>query len=117
MREYKEGEKKEMARPRKALKFADVLGPLGIADLKVLKTEVAVETRHKEREELRTKSEQESRKMRDRIKIGQTISFHQSGPNGQLIKAEVIGIFANKVQVEVGGRKRSVALTRVTAVG
>ena len=106
-----------MPRPRKALKFADILGPMDIADLKTLKNEASAEIRLKEREVQRIKSEQEALKIRDKIKIGQKVTFEQFGADGGSIKAAVIGIFSNKVQVEVEGRKKSVALTRIIAVG
>lgn len=105
-----------MPRPRKALKFADVLGPMDVSDLKILKAEVAVEIRLKERQEIRLKLEQESRKIRDKIRIGQKITFEQSGVSGKTVEAEVIGIFADKVQVEVDGRRRSITLKRVKSV-
>ncbi len=105
-----------MSRPRKTLKFESLLGPLSVDELKILKAEIAVKIRQKEREESLKKAELSSRKLRDKIKIHQKISFTHSTPGGQLIKAEVIGIFADKVQVEVGGRKRSVALSRIVAV-
>jgi hypothetical protein len=105
-----------MARPRKTLKFADVLGPLNVEELKLLKSEVTAEIRVKEREAARERAEAEARKIRDKIRIGQKITFEQRGAGGGTIKADVIGIFAEKVQVEVGGRKRSIALTRISAV-
>ncbi len=105
-----------MARPRKALKFAEVLGPLSLSDLKILKAEVVIEIRLKERAVQRTKKEQESSKLRNKIKIGQTISFKQSSPTNKIVKATVLGIFADKVQVEVNNRKRSVALSRVLTI-
>jgi len=105
-----------MARPRKALKYSDVLSPLSVADLKLLKNEVVAEIRIKEREIIKANSEEAARKVRDKIRIGSKISFDKKGTGGGSIKAEVIGIFADKVQVEVDGRKRSVALTRVNNV-
>ncbi len=105
-----------MARPRKALKFADIVTPLSIADLKVLKTEVAAEIRIKERDESRQRSEAEAKKVLNKIRIGSTVEFDQRGAGGGSIKADVIGIFADKVQVEVDGRKRSVALVRIKNV-
>jgi hypothetical protein len=105
-----------MARPRKTLKFADVLSPLSVADLKQLKNEVTAEIRVKERELIKAKSEETARKVRDKIRIGSKISFKKKGSESGSIKAEVIGIFADKVQVEVDGRKRSVALVRVVSV-
>ena len=105
-----------MARPRKTMRFSDTLTPLSVADLKQLKAEVTSEIRVKEREALRQKSEQEARKMRDKIRIGSKIVFSQRGAGGGALKAEVIGIFADKVQVEVDGRKRSIALTRIENV-
>ena len=41
-----------MARPRKTLKYADILGPLGTEELKQLKNEISAEIRIKEREAL-----------------------------------------------------------------
>ncbi len=105
-----------MARPRKTLKFADTLTPMSIADLKQLKTEVITEIRSKEKELERAKSEENALKIRDKIRIGQKVSFRQRGAGGALAKSEVIGIFADKVQVEVDGRKRTVALTRIESV-
>lgn len=105
-----------MARPRKVLKFASILTPLSIADLKILKSEVIIETRLKGMATIRDRKEQESRKMRNKIKIGQAITFKQSGPNGRTIEAEVLGIFADKVQVNIEDRKRSVSLTRILSV-
>lgn len=105
-----------MARPRKTMRFADILSPLSVADLKQLKTEVGSEIRVKEREALREMNEENARKMRDKIRIGQRITFDQRGAGGGVVKAEVIGIFADKVQVEVDGRKRSIALTRIDSV-
>ena len=106
-----------MPRSRKELKFANILEPMSIADLKTLKTEVTVAIRLKEREVQRIKNKQEALKIRDKIKIGQKITIDQHGASSGSIKATVTGIFSDKVQVEVGGRKRSIALTRVTAVG
>ncbi len=105
-----------MARPRKALKFANVLGSLSVPDLKILKNEVAIELRLKERAVQRTLKEQDASKLRNKIKIGQTISFKQSSPTNKVVEATVLGIFANKVQVEVNNRKRSVALSRVLSI-
>ncbi|MCG8453636.1 MAG: hypothetical protein MI717_10695 [Spirochaetales bacterium] len=105
-----------MPRPRKALKFANVLTPLNVADLKILKAEVASEIRVKEREAMKVKSAEEARKVRDKIRIGQKISFAQRGAGGGLMKAAVIGIFQDKVQVEVEGRKRSISITRIESV-
>ena len=105
-----------MARPRKTLKFAEILNPLSVADLKQLKAEAVAEIRVKERELVKAKSEETARKLRDKIRIGSKISFSKKGAGGGSIKAEVIGIFADKVQVEVDGRKRSVALIRVVSV-
>ena len=105
-----------MARPRKTMRFSDILSPLSVADLKQLKSEVTSEIRVKEREAVRAKDEEEARKMRDKIRIGQRIVFNQRGAGGGSVKAEVIGIFAEKVQVEVDGRKRSIALTRIEGV-
>ena len=105
-----------MARPRKVQKFADMLSPLSIADLKQLKTETTAEIRVKEREEARVKSEAEAKKVLNKVRIGSKVSFAQAGAKGGVLKAEVIGIFADKVQVVVDGRKRSVALTRIQSV-
>ena len=105
-----------MPRLRKVLKFADVLGPMSISDLKILKNEAVSEIRLKEREAQRIKNEQEAIKTRDKIRIGQKVTFDQRGAGGGSIKASVIGIFSDKVQVEVGGRKRSIALTRITSI-
>ena len=105
-----------MARPRKTLRYADVLDPLSIADLKVMKDEVVTEIRVKERELKKAKSEEIARKVRNKIRIGSKISFSKKGTGGGTVKAVVIGIFADKVQVEVDGRKRSVALVRITTV-
>jgi len=106
-----------MARPRKTMKFADILSPLSIDDLKTLKSEVTTEIRVKERNTAREKMEAEARKIRDKIKIGQKVSFNESGSGNGSVKAEVVGIFAEKVQVVVDGRKRSIALTRISSVG
>ena len=105
-----------MPRPRKTLKFADVLGPMSVSELKVLKNEAVSEIRLKEREAQRMKDEQEALKTRDKIRIGQHVTFDQRGAGGGSVKASVIGIFSDKVQVEVGGRKRSIALTRITSI-
>jgi hypothetical protein len=105
-----------MARPRKTLKFAEVLNPLSVADLKQLKNEITAEIRIKERESVKVQSEDNARKIRDKIRIGNKVTFNQRGAGGGSVKAEVIGIFADKVQVEVDGRKRSVSLTRVASV-
>ncbi len=103
-----------MARPRKTMKFEQVLSPLSIADLKILKTEVTSEIRVKERELAREKSEEQARKIRDKIRIGQQIVFAEKGKK---TKAEVIGIFTDKVQINVAGRKRSIALNRIESIG
>ncbi len=103
-----------MARPRKTMKFEQVLSPLSIADLKILKTEVTSEIRVKERDLARAKSEEQARKIRDKIRIGQKIVFSEKGKK---IKAEVIGIFTDKVQISVAGRKRSIALSRIESIG
>ena len=105
-----------MARPRKTLKFADVLSPLSIADLKLLKAEVSAEIRIKEREAARIQSEADAKKILNKIRIGSTVEFDQRGAGGGTVKADVIGIFADKVQVEVEGRKRSIALVRIKSV-
>ena len=105
-----------MARPRKTLKYADVLNPLSVDDLKQLKNEITAEIRIKEREIIKTKTEENARKIRDKIRIGNRVTFNQRGAGGGSVKADVIGIFADKVQVEVDGRKRSVALIRVESV-
>jgi len=105
-----------MARPRKTQKFADMLAPLSVEDLKTLKVEVTSEIRIKEREIEKAKNEENARKMRDKIRIGNHIVFEQRGSGNGSVKAEVIGIFADKVQVEVDGRKRSIALTRIESV-
>jgi len=106
-----------MARPRKTMKFADIVSPLSIDDLKTLKSEVTTEIRVKERNAAREKMEAEARKIRDKIKIGQKVTFNESGSGNGSVKAEVVGIFAEKVQVVVDGRKRSIALTRISSVG
>ncbi len=105
-----------MARPRKTLKYADVLNPLSVDDLKQLKNEITAEIRIKEREIIKAKTEENARKIRDKIRIGNRVTFNQRGAGGGSVKADVIGIFADKVQVEVDGRKRSVALIRVESV-
>lgn len=105
-----------MARPRKTQKFADMLAPLSVDDLKTLKLEVTSEIRVKEREIEKAKNEENARKIRDKIRIGNHIVFEQRDSSTGSIKAEVIGIFADKVQVEVDGRKRSIALTRIESV-
>lgn len=105
-----------MARPRKTQKFADMLAPLSVDDLKTLKLEVTSEIRVKEREIEKAKNEENARKIRDKIRIGNHIVFEQRDSSTGPIKAEVIGIFADKVQVEVDGRKRSIALTRIESV-
>lgn len=105
-----------MARPRKTLKYADILSPLSIAELKLLKSEITSEIRIKERESIKTRTEENARKIRDKIRIGSKVTFTQRGAGGGSVKAEVIGIFADKVQVEVDGRKRSVALVRIDGV-
>ncbi len=106
-----------MARPRKTMRFEEILKPLSIADLKQLKVEVSSEIRVKEREALRIKSEEQARKIRDKIRIGQQIVFTERGAKGGSLKAEVIGIFTDKVQVNAGGRKRSIALSRIESIG
>ena len=105
-----------MARPRKTLRYAEVLSPLSIEDLKQLKNEITAEIRIKEREIIKTKTEEGARKIRDKIRIGSKVTFNQRGAGGGSVKADVIGIFADKVQVEVDGRRRSVALIRVVGV-
>ena len=105
-----------MARPRKVLRYAAVLEPLSITDLKQLKNETAIEIRVKEREANLAKRRQDARKIRDRIRIGSQVTFDQRGSADGSAKAEITGIFADKVQVEIDGRKRSVALIRVTKV-
>ncbi len=105
-----------MARPRKTLKFAGVLNPLSVADLKLLKNEVTAEIRVKENEIKKAIDEENALKVRDKIRIGSTVTFNEKAAGGKSIKAKVIGIFADKVQVEVGGRKRSVSLIRITSV-
>ena len=105
-----------MPRPRKTMKFTDILSPLDVADLKILKEEVGKEIRAKEREASKAKSEQDAQKIRDKIRIGNKVSFKQRGAGGGVVKSEVIGIFADKVQVVVDGRKRSISLTRITSV-
>ncbi|MDF1568870.1 MAG: hypothetical protein RQ801_04335 [Spirochaetaceae bacterium] len=105
-----------MARPRKTQKFADMLAPLSVEELKTLKVEVTSEIRIKEREIEKAKNEENARKMRDKIRIGNHILFEQRGSGNGSVKAEVIGIFADKVQVEVDGRKKSIALTRIESV-
>lgn len=105
-----------MARPRKTLKFAEILTPLSVEELKQLKTEISAEIRIKERESIKAKTEENARKIRDKIRIGNKVTFSQRGTGSGSVKAEVIGIFADKVQVEVDGRKRSVALIRVDSV-
>jgi len=104
-----------MARPRKNLKFEEFLDSLSIADLKQLKKEAATEIKIKEREAQRIKLEENAKKIRDKIKIGNKVTFTERGNNKE-IQAEVIGIFADKIQVETGGRKRSVALVRVVSI-
>jgi hypothetical protein len=105
-----------MARPRKTQKFAEMLAPLSVEDLKTLKMEVTSEIRIKEREIEKAKNEENARKLRDKTRIGNKIVFEQRGSGSGSVKAEVIGIFADKVQVEVDGRKRSIALTRIENV-
>ena len=105
-----------MARPRKTTKFADYLDSLDVADLKVLKTEATSEIRVRERDAIKAKNEAEALKIRDKIRIGSKITFEQRGSAGGELAAEVIGIFTDKVQVEVEGRKRSIALTRIKTV-
>ena len=105
-----------MARPRKTLRYAEVLSPLSIEDLKQLKNEITAEIRIKEREIIKVKTEEGARKIRDKIRIGSKVTFNQRGAGGGSVKADVIGIFADKVQVEVDGRRRSVALIRVVGV-
>ncbi|GEM_PF-3125278 len=105
-----------MARPRKTLKYAEILSPLSIADLRLLKDEVSTEIRVKEAEVKKAESEEAALKIRDKIRIGSKVTFNEKATGGKSIKAQVIGIFADKVQVEVGGRKRSVSLVRITNV-
>lgn len=106
-----------MARPRKSMRYGEILNPLSVAELKVLKVEVAAEIRIKEREVLKEKQEEQARKVRDKIRIGQRIVFTERGKGQNPQKAEVVGIFTDKVQVLVDGRKRSIALTRIESVG
>ncbi len=48
-----------MARPRKSMRYGEILNPLSVAELKVLKVEVAAEIRIKEREVLKEKQEEQ----------------------------------------------------------
>jgi hypothetical protein len=105
-----------MARPRKVLKFSSILNPLSVADLKQLKDEITTEIRVKERETSMAKAEENARKVRDKIRIGSKVTFDQRGKGGSAAKAEVIGIFADKVQVFFDGRKRTVTLVRISSV-
>jgi len=105
-----------MARQRKVSKFDELFSSLSVEDLKVLKTDAAKEIKRKEDELKKEKSKENARKIRDKIRIGSKISYKKNGADGGTIKAEVIGIFAEKVQIEVDGRKRSVALVKVISV-
>lgn len=105
-----------MARQRKPQKFDNYLSNLSVEDLKQLREETVTQIRRIERETAKAKVMENAKKLRDKIRIGNKVTFNQRGAGGGRVKAEVIGIFADKVQVEVNGRKRSVALVRIEAV-
>ena len=105
-----------MARPRKDLKFSDLLNSLSDADLKLLKKEVSTEQKNRIEAAKNAKAEELALKIRDKIRIGSKITFSDKKADGGSIRTEVTGIFAEKVQVEVNGRKRSVSLTKITKV-
>ena len=120
-----------MARPRKASKFDDLFSSLSVEELKQLKADTSKEIKRQENEIKRNerklkkqkedelkkeKSKEIARKNRDKIRIGSKISYNKTGADGGTIKAEVIGIFAEKVQIEVDGRKRSIALEKIISV-
>ena len=103
-----------MPRPKKTNNYASTLEGLSIDELKMLKNETSAAIRVREREAEQAKRQENATKLRDKIRIGNKITFTQQG-KGQL-SAEVTGIFADKVQVVVGGRRRSVNLVRIVSV-
>lgn len=105
-----------MPRPRKPLKFATILDDMDISDLKNLKEEIATMLRIKDRALEKRKRDIEARKMRDRIKIGQTVTFMQSGSTEGMLNGDVVAIFEDKVQIKMGDKRRSVALARITNI-
>ena len=100
-----------MPRPRKSTKFTKLLKDLGLDDLKTLKSEVGYQIRTLEKTAEATKREAAAAKMRDRLKIGQSITYRQRG--GVTGKAEIIGIFVDKVQVLSDGKKKSISLVKI----
>ena len=105
-----------MARPRKAQRFSGFFADLEVSDLKVLKKEVASEISIREKKVERKKGQENAKKIRDKIRIGNVVNFTQRMEGGPIIRAEVVGIFANKIQVLVEGRKRSISIFKVKSV-
>ena len=105
-----------MARPKKELTFSELFKELSDADLKLLKKEVATEQKNRSEAAKNAKAEELALKVRDKIRIGSKITFSDKKADGGFIKTEVTGIFADKVQVEVNGRKRAVSLVKITKV-
>lgn len=103
-----------MPRPRKSTKFAGFLSDLDLDDLRTLKSEVGYQIRTWEKAAEASKRKGAALKMRDRLKIGQRITYKQRG--GVSVKTEIFGIFADKVQVLSEGKKKSIPLVKIESI-
>lgn len=102
-----------MPRPRRTQAYRSVIEPLSVIELKNLKTEIDAEIKYRKKEEQRASTIQNIIKTRDKLKIGQKITYKQRASDKEVISAEVTAIFPDKVQIEINGRKRSVSLAKV----
>ena len=101
-----------MPRVKKVAKFDDLLKPMSGDDLRILISEAQSTLKRYEKENSTAKKMEKAVKLRDSLKIGSTVSFMAEGNK---VSAPVIGITADKIQVEFNGKKKNLGLLKILA--
>lgn len=100
-----------MPRPKKTSKFADYLIALSIDEMKILVREASSEIKSREKAVVKEAEIEKAKKLRDKLKIGDKVTGKATGGN---VTGEVIGIFAEKVQIKTSdGKKKSLPFHRI----
>ncbi len=85
-----------MARSKKTDKYLSIYENFSVEDMKVLRTELDYAIKAVEREELKLAQEEEAKKLRDTLKIHDSVKFMVKK---EVVSGEVITISVDKVQV------------------
>ena len=99
-----------MPRGKKVNRFDELLNPMSGDDLKVLIAEAQSALKKYEKENSAAKKMEKAVKLRDSLKIGSSVSFMAEGKK---VSAPVIGITADKIQVDFNGKKKSLGLLKI----